>query len=209
MGAGEINNSYSYGSARSTVGGTATIGGFVGRHSGVILNSKSYVSVTTTAGSSAGGFAGRVMGGGVIEFSAAFGDVNNTSGDTGGFIGWTDNGTIRNSYSTGSLVGTVRVGGFIGREQGSSNVTIENCYGASPSITGTGHGFIGDESGTGTFSNNYWDETLISDADGTGYTGLTSSQMQNSANFTGWDFSNVWIEHSSKAPSLILESTFN
>ncbi len=95
-------------------------------------------------------------------------------GGIGGFIGWImdsdasqmGNSSIQNSYTTMSVYctgGTGSVGGFIGRDDAGSNVTISNCYSTAAvntagSATGNMGLFIGSSNGraaVGANSTNY------------------------------------------------------
>ena len=76
------------------------------------------------------------------------------SSDVGGLVGFNQDGTISNSYATGSVTGLVRVGGLVGESGG----TVSNSY-ATGSVTGTGTGedvggLVGS-SQEGTLSNSY------------------------------------------------------
>jgi hypothetical protein len=103
------------------------VGGFVGQiDTGTIETSYATGNVSATDTQSfVGGFLG--YGSGVINNCYATGDVigNNTNGRTGGFVGTAFLTSITNSYSTGAVsVGTF-LGGFAGRNIGS---TISDCY---------------------------------------------------------------------------------
>ena len=79
----------------------------------------------------------------------------------GGLVG-VNNGTVSNSYATGSVSGgsgSYNVGGLVGFNYGSSTV-----------------------------SNSYWDTTTSGQATSAGGTGLATAQMQVASNFTGFNF---------------------
>ncbi|HNV01393.1 MAG TPA: hypothetical protein PKK60_03120, partial [archaeon] len=68
---------------------------------------------------------------------------------------------------------------------------IKNSY-SSTNITGTDNwSIIPDEYGDASITNSYYDSTKFS-GEYTNGTGLTTSQMKQSTNFSGWDFSTIW-----------------
>ncbi|POB02535.1 beta strand repeat-containing protein, partial [Halopseudomonas oceani] len=186
---GTIEHSHSGG---SVVGYVERTGGLVGSMTGQI--SDSYSTATVAAGSrDVGGLVG-VMNG-TITASHAGGNV---SGATyiGGLVGRNDStGTINQSYATGSVSGAYATGGLVGMNFG----TINQSY-----VTGRVSGFqyagalIGTrESGT-IITNSYWNTEASGQASpvgagsSTGITGLTTAQMFDAANFSGFDFAGTW-----------------
>ena len=72
-------------------------------------------------------------------------------------MGYNDsNGTIGNSYATGSVSGANYLGGLVGFNN------------------------------SGTVSNSFWDTTTSGQSTSAGGTGLTTAQMQTASSFTGW-----------------------
>src|SRR5574344_1845214 len=117
----------------------------------------------------------------------------------GGLLGQNYDSTVSNSYATGSVTGTYIVGGLVGQNYGSS--TVSNSY-ATGSVTGTDEvgGLVGYNSSSTAKDNNFNTETTgqtnaIGTDDGTGTisnnNGLTTAQMQNADNWTGWD-TTIW-----------------
>ena len=189
---GSITKSYSTGN----VSGTGNfVGGLVGNTIGTSI-SYSYATGSVTAGNGsnyAGGLAGNSQGS--ISYSYATGNV--TMGGTfastyaGGLAG-ASNQNITYSYATGNVTGvgagSTRIGGLVGDTyQG-----IYDCY-SSGSVTGGANvgGLVGISSGSVTSS--YWDTQTSGWATSAGGTGLTTSQMKQQADFTGWDFTNIWL----------------
>ena len=152
-----------------------------------IINCTSSVTVTVPNGEPVGGLVGRNQG--TIIESFATGSVDGGN-QVGGLVG--DNTTtITESYATGSVDSDDRVGGLVGRNQG----TIIESF-ATGSVEGGSDvgGLVGGSSGTETDS--YWDTetTGQSTTDGDG-TGLTTAEMQGSeaeTNMDGFDFANTW-----------------
>jgi len=85
-------------------------------------------------------------------------------------------------------------------------VPVTRCYSAvivdDGSISSNQSSFIVDyNTGTGTFSNCYYDNSLYNRdgvAGGTGATGKTTLELQTQSTFTGWDFTNTWSIDSTK-----------
>jgi hypothetical protein len=93
----------------------------------------------------------------------------------GGLAGENLNGTVRDSYSNGNVVGDWHIGGLVGRNWGS----VSNCY-AAGSVTGSGYGggLIGDNSGT--VSNSYSTGSLTVCSYAGGLIGSNSGTVSNS-----------------------------
>ena len=104
------------------------------------------------------------------------------------------------------------LGGLAGTAgpDGTSSVSIHNAYAnvsiASPAgpSTNTG-GFFGDN-GSVTLSQSFWNSDLVangSDHALSGATGVTTSQLEQSATFIGWDLGALWeIQEGVSAPQL-------
>ena len=137
-------------SVTGTINGTGdSFGGLVGYNTGTIKNSSSSAVVTSTNGHS-GGLVG-INDSGTIELSYATGNVTSTSGNAGGLVGQlytyagsstTSTATVRYSYATGTVMGTI-AGGLVGNSYscaaGSSSKAynvIEYSY-AHGNVTGT------------------------------------------------------------------------
>ena len=203
---GTITNCYSTGS----VTGTSYVGGLVGNNGGTITNSYATGSVTGS-GNGVGGLVG-YNDNGTITNSYATGSVTGTSyvgglvGDSygystnsyatgnvtgtsyvGGLVG--DGDIITNSYATGSVTGTSYVGGLVGIINNYG--LISNSY-ATGSVTGTSYvgGLVGINNNS-RISNSFWNTTTSGQATSSGGTGLTTTQMQNASNFTGFNFTST------------------
>jgi hypothetical protein len=184
---GLIQNSYVTGSVTA---GYYT-GGLAGTNSGTISNSYSTAGVAGVA--NAGGLVGANYGS--ITGSYATGAVNAGGFRTGGLVGANFyNTTISNSYATGAVNGGSSVGGLVGGSYG----PITDSY-ATGLVTGSSSvgGLIGNNHVANTITNSFWNVTTtgLSTSSGGG-TGLTTAQMQQQGNFSGWDFASTWIGYS-------------
>ncbi len=174
--------------------------GYLGEGSVTISNSSSSGNVTALGnGSHLGGFIGQNYSGEInitSSYSTGHMLIQGDASRIGGFIGEDNFITdISNSYSTGSVTvpsteNNIHIGGFVGRIISSSTITNSYSIGA---VTGGGTavgGFIGSNSGTVT--NSYWNTETSGQATSAAGTGLTTAQMNTSANYTSWDFAEVW-----------------
>ena len=189
--------------ATSTVTARNYSGGLVGWANGNINNCYATGNVEGNGGD-IGGLVG--WGDSVISNSYATGNVlgRSSTAHVGGIIGQTNRGSIINSYATGNVEGNC-AGGIAGQIQGNSS--LSNSY-ATGKVTGTT--FAGGIAGwsAGNISNSFYDTDKTGQSNAFGYQrgslsnvkGLTTSEMQDSANWTGWDTS-IW-DTSSFPPSL-------
>ena len=218
-----VSRSYATGAVAATATATAsTAGGLIGSNSGAVtqsyatgaVNATSALMATTVA---AGGLIGTSSSTGTVTQSYATGataSVITVSGTSiaGGLIGRNIGGaSVMQSYATGAATataaaGTAMAGGLIGNYTGTGTVTQTYATGvatsASPSGTAVAGGLIGSATGTGGITSSYWDTVTsgranaVGSGTSTGITGLTTSQMQDPANYAstyaGWDFANVW-----------------
>lgn len=117
----------------------------------------------------------------------------------GGIIGCASNFKVKNSYNTASVIGKYIAGGIFG--DFGYNSLIENVYNIGnvtiltdieyQSFKGNICGLMDDRTvinnaystGTNDISNSDYDITVV----------LESEKLNNKKNFTGFDFSNVWI----------------
>ena len=204
VGSSTITNSYAAG---NVISGDSSyrIGGLVGSNQsyGKIENSYAAGQVETGAdGISIGGLAGENVSDCTIARSYATGDV--TGGDNtiniGGLLGYQfRRSSVTDCYATGDvtgLAGAYNIGGLVGYEASS----VTNSYSAGGVNGGVSNigGFAGI--GVGTYTACFWDNENSGQsrgvgngaADPPGVTGLTTSQMRNGTNFTGWDFYGLW-----------------
>ena len=143
--------------ATGTITGTGTdsfgIGGLVGYNSGAISNSSS--SSNVSGDGSVGGLVGYMDADGTVDNSYSTGTI--TGGDygpSGGLIGMSL-GNVSNAYSTGS-VNVVNGNGAPGGLVGLNEGTISNSY-STGDISGqdTVGGLVGQNSPTGSIANSY------------------------------------------------------
>ncbi|ANW01474.1 beta strand repeat-containing protein [Bradyrhizobium icense] len=191
-----VSNSYATGAVTVTSATLATVfgGGLVGSNSGVVT--KSYAT-------------------GAVDVASTSAAATSTS--AGGLIG--SNGstaTLTQSYATGaasatSTAGSAMAGGLIGNHGSTGTVTQTYAIGAANAVSTSGAtaagGLVGSVTGTGAITSSYWDTdtsgrvNAVGSGSSAGITGLTTSQMQNPANYAstyaGWDFATVW-----SAPSI-------
>jgi filamentous hemagglutinin family protein len=209
---GSISDSYTTGSLTGT---SNSIGGLVGGNNGTVSNS--YSTATIGGANNTGGLVG--INYGSISNSYATGAVAGGY-DVGGLLGFNRSGTATNVYSTGAVNGIANIGGLAGQNNG----TVSNSY-AAGNAHGTGAtvaGLVGNNYGTvsdsyalgrvtgssnlngvangGTVNNSFWNITTSGLATSARGTGLTTSQMQTAANFTGFGFAttpgsagNAWV----------------
>jgi prepilin-type N-terminal cleavage/methylation domain-containing protein len=191
---GTIENCYTTGKVS---GSGDYIGGLVGLNltSGTLTNC--YATGNITGYWYTGGLVGQNYG--TITDCYATGSVE---GDyyTGGLVG--DNRSIiKNCYATGKVTGNNRTGGLVGYNKRGS---ITNCY-ATGEVTGDSEtgGLVGRNDDTITNSYYNSETTGQSDDDGRG-SPLTTAEMKQQSNFSGWDFDTVWdIDPGTSYPYLI------
>ena len=103
----------------------------------------------------------------------------------GGLVGDTCEGTVSDSYSSGSVTGNDAVGGLVGH---SNFGTVNNSY-STANVTGSSvvGGLIGGNGGT--VSNSFWDTETSGQATSDGGIGKTTAEMKDIATFSGagWD----------------------
>jgi hypothetical protein len=129
--------------------------------SGGQIKNLGLINVNVTGQYDTGGLVG--YNNGTITNSYATGTVTGSSWDTGGLVGY-NNGTITNSYATGNVTGYYYTGGLVGYN---SYGTITDCS-ADGSVNGrypTG-GLVGDNGGT--IINCYATGTVTGQGDCTG-----------------------------------------
>ncbi len=135
-----------------------------------------------------------------------------------GYVG--EGGVVKNSYATGTLMGSgedIKAGGLLGRSDGA----IINCY-AVVTVTGTGTdiragGLVGSNPGTvltsyaagmvsatgtdtvtaglaggGTQPFSYWNSDISAPPTSGSGIAATTVQMRQQATYKFWDFTNVW-----------------
>ena len=204
---GSISNSYASGSV--SVEGFAA-GGLVGRNEsgGSIENSYATGSVSGTSfdiSFDIGGLVGQNKG--AIGSSYATGSVITYRNLAGGLVGSNESGgSIKNSYATGSVEGPSEVGGLVGSNE--SGGSIENSY-ATGSVKGAF--YVGGLAGwsEGFIQNSYFNKTTtgqekgVDESDASGVTGLSTDEMQQSKNFSGFDFGSTWFSYDGHTSPLL------
>lgn len=163
-GIGRVSNCYT----RGSVSGSSHVGGLIGEcdwgavtndccstcdvtggdySGGLVGNTEDdcgpiegcYATGTVSGGRDVGGLAGRIFGT-IVNKCFATGDVSASSYSAGGLVGQ-NSGTIRYSYATGNVLGTICVGGLAGRNgemspPSSVSGTAQDCY-ATGSVSGS------------------------------------------------------------------------
>ena len=161
---GNILNSYS----QANVSGGIYVGGLVGSLSlGVIANSYSEGSVV------AGGHGGGLVGANFASINNSYSTSNVTGAFVGALVGVSQDAVITDSYAVGFVDGTYQESGITGLSGG--NNTVSNCI-WDIQTTGQSVGVV---------------DSVGSDVTGTSNKGLTTAEMQDPANWQGWD-TNIW-----------------
>ena len=182
---GTLTNVYATGDTESGAGSDTSsyVGGLAGYNSGAIINAYATGNVTASGENKyqeavAGGLVGKNAG--ILQNTYATGNVAAGGGRevpayVGGLVGVNENaGEISNTYATGVVTassdGPEYVGGLIGYNHASGTLT-DSYWVTHTSGTTTG---VGNEPSP------------------SGVTGLTTAQMFDAANFTGFDFAGTW-----------------
>ncbi len=183
------------GLAGGSITGYDNVGGLAGQNEGSIENSYNTATVTGTGGQ-VGGLVGNNSTGGFIGNSYNAGTVSAAGSHIGGLAG-RNTGAISNTYNTGSVSGSVAVGGLVGYNGSSvSGGSIAHSY-SSGAVSGTSEvgGLVGREI-SGTTDSSFWDVNTSGQIISAAGTGLTTAEMMTQSTFTGespnWDFTNTW-----------------
>ena len=175
--------------------GNTEVGGLVGFHNFSTIR-LSYTTNDVAGVENTGGLVGN-MRFSTIEQSFATGNVESPTGNAGGLVGLiTENGNIRNSFSTGTVALTPNSAGFVGHIN-AAGIRIENSYSLSNNPNGFATG--------GTITNSFFELDRINNPSvetANSPQARTAAQMKQQANFTGWDFNNVWIMDAGGYPVL-------
>jgi len=179
------------------------VGGLVGTMSGNTSIDKSFFDGQLTGLYFIGGLAGYVDYGAVITNSYANVKVVGSLKNVGGLVGSSFGVAISNSYATGSISANQYVGGLIGSD---SYGDVQNSFSTVvvSGLTNTG-ALIGIDYTPlfSNYSNNYYyASNSHGDSVGAGI-GLTSAQMLQASNFTGFDFTNTWFSYEGKTTPLL------
>ena len=178
----------------AAVTGRNNVGALAGINAGTITRSYA-TGVVNGTGGYIGGLVGYNFGtGSNVTQSYASVTVGSPNFYVGGLVGYNE-GAIAQAYAVGAVSGQY-AGGLAGNNSG----TITQAYAAGAVSGSTLGGLVGNNGGTITQS--YFDTVTtgqiaaIGNGSVNGGIGLTTSQMQNPANYAttyaGWDFANVW-----------------
>jgi filamentous hemagglutinin family protein len=189
---GTVNNSY----ATSPVAGSFNVGGLIGVNYGAVRNSYATGAVHNSSYVTGGLVA---VNGSNSNFSAAHitnsyatGAVTGGATDVGGLVG-SSYGSIANSYATGAAISTGHYGWYVGGLVGALSGPVSDSY-STGHVSGAGHlgGLVGAAfsygSSVASVTNGFWNVTTSGQSGSAGGLGLTTSQMQTAANFTGFNF---------------------
>jgi hypothetical protein len=200
-----VRNSY----AAGYVTGNDSVGGLVGWSGGNV--SDSYATGSVTGDNVTGGLVG--WNDGHVSDCYATGNVNGNNRYAGGLVGYNNFGTVSdshadgnvtvvdmyagglvglsdsdvsNSYATGNVHGSTRVGGLMGRNDPTG--TVDNCYSIG-NVTGLDYvgGLIGEN--PGIVSKSFWNTETSGQGSSAGGEAKTTAQMKGIAIFTDavWD----------------------
>jgi filamentous hemagglutinin family protein len=178
----------------AAVTGRNNVGALAGDNAGTITRSYA-TGVVNGTGGYIGGLVGYNVGAGSnVTQSYASVTVGSPNFYVGGLVGYNE-GAIAQAYAVGAVSGK-SAGGLAGNNSG----TITQAY-AAGAVSGTTLGGLVGNNG-GTIAQSYFDTVTtgqinaIGNGAVNGGIGLTTSQMQNPANYAttyaGWDFTNVW-----------------
>ncbi|TCH65734.1 YDG domain-containing protein [Acinetobacter sp. ANC 4862] len=183
------------------INGYSSVGGLIGTSNNSNINNTFTTGSVTGENYAVGGLIGQVNSGIVENAYSAANVENKRNNDTGGLIGETSNAQIRNVYATGNVTnlasGNLHTAGLIGH-MGSGNLSNAYATGKVTTLgtTGANGGLVAYNAGT--ISNSFWntETTGLNNGMGSGtsagVTGLTTAQMFNQSNLTGFDFGAVW-----------------
>lgn len=146
--------------------GHDAVGALAGKNNGGTISACAATGAVYGNGSGTGGVGGLVgYNPGLIENCYAAVHVTGTGDYIGGLVGKNFYGVITTSYATGQVIGNATAGGLSG------------LY----------------DTNEGTVNNSYWNTETSGLSISEGGTGLTSDQMRQQGNFTGWGFGDPWF----------------
>ncbi len=201
-----VYNCYSSGN----VSGNNAIGGLFGIvESNCDSVSYCYSTANVSGYGSVGGLVGEFLLNGINNCYAT-GEVVADTYDAGGLIGYYNcsNINIKYCYATGAVSASEDAGGLVGECMDYD--TIYNCY-ATGKVTADRYagGLVGDGKYV-TFTSSYYNSETSGQSKGLGNNSsssviaLTTAQMKNADNFSGWDFTNTWgIQTGKTYPALL------
>jgi filamentous hemagglutinin family protein len=192
---GEASHNY----ATGRVDGQFIVGGLIGYDNTTAIE-HSHASVAVTGDASVGGLIGETNGGMNTSRNFATGAVTGLT-EVGGLVGYSGFGFgIVDSYATGDVSGDISVGGLVGF-QWNGGIVTSYATGLVSGNANTG-GLVGSEY-LGSVADSYWNSGTSGQGSSAGGVAMTSAQMQQRANFTGWDFATVWTGYDSHTNPLL------
>ena len=169
--------------------GYTNVGGLVGYSGTGTITNCSTTGKIGSGGQDMGGLVGEAINS-TIDSCYSTVSFNSTSAAfTGGFIGYSQETAISNSYSTGNIIGSsggFELGGFAGENEGGSGGNITNCYSTGNVIDSSTSdnvgGFVGENLSGGTISKCYCTGNVQAYTDIGGFVGenMASSIIKNS-----------------------------
>ena len=139
--------------------------------------SKSYSTCSVRGGYAVGGLVGRNYEG-TVSNSYATGSVTGNGDCTGGLVGDIAGGAVSNSYSTGSVTGEGWVGGLVGQNSGN----VSNSY-SSAEVMGSYRlvgGLVGFNCESGAVTKSYATGSVIGEYDVGGLVGVNAGTVSDS-----------------------------
>ena len=181
---GSVTSCKSYGYAS----GNDYVGGIVGYNTSLVSKCMSAAEITSTY--NGGGLIGYCDTNSILSASYSEAVVNNAIYG-GGLIGQNSYGQIKDCYNIGIVnSNSTNCGAVVGISYGS----VTNCYSAASGMPANIRGFIG--SGSGTYSNCYWNSEIAETTNGIGdnsadpatIIACSTAEMKQKATFAGFDF---------------------
>lgn len=176
-----------------------SVGLFAATSPNSIIDSLGMENVQVIGHNVVGGLVGKAWG--LISECYVTGKVVlNGFWDVGGLVGnMSSGGKILNSYTTAEVVGDTYTGGMVGNNNG----YLQHVYAAG--IMNTGGGLVGFQGKDTATVKNVWDKTVSERTtdDAVNSVGLTTAQMKQTANYTGWDFQKVWYMENGRTYPLL------
>ncbi|MHA6251949.1 GLUG motif-containing protein [Oceanobacillus sp. CAU 1775] len=131
---------------------------------------------------------------GVVSNCYTTGTVSGVN-NVGGLGGYIYAGNVENCYSNANVNASIG-GGLIGRMLASDSTSVKNSYSTgSVVIEGDSTyfgGLIGNGGTSDNVTNSYWDIETSGMDTSHGGTGKTTAEMQDQSTYAGWDFDTVW-----------------
>ena len=192
---------------------TGVSGMFAGLSTTGVIRDTGLVSMDITTNSS-GGLVGRNRG--TVKNSFSTGSITSKAGFVGGLVGdnSTGTGTVTDSYSSASVIvsnsASIPAGGLVGRNY--HTITSSYASGAVSGNSGYTGGLVGELKSTGSISDSVWNTSTsgqssaygsVSAGSSSGATGLSTSDMKLSANYSSWNFTTPWIIYSGYTAPLL------